>query len=334
MRARALFIPALCALLLLPAGAATQRIYFTGALGGQYRVQMDLTLEGEGVTGTYYYEAVGMPIALRGKVVKGAVTLEELDSAGKRAATLTGKLVLPAGRLTGAWKSADGTKSFPVLLTAVATYRFRGMENGTTSVSAAYPQFLRATPALKALNKKIQVGVEAAQKEFIESARGAGDPPGTPGWSQDFHYSIGYYADDLLSLLVTDEEYTGGAHGNTGYRSVAYRISGGALKPFGLAEIFKPNAGYLPALSKRLVTELRRQQAGWITDDSVNMFKEGDLDVFTFTPKTLVFVFAPYAVGPYAQGSFFAPVPFKALEDYLNTKGPLARFFTGFGQRT
>ncbi|HEY3416351.1 MAG TPA: DUF3298 domain-containing protein [Armatimonadota bacterium] len=336
MRVRFPIILSLMLVAFLTAGAATQRTYFIGAIDGQSRVQMDLTvLSTHAATGTYYYESTCTPLTLRGKVNGRAVTLEEVNGAGKRVATLTGQLTASSpARITGTWSSVNGKKNLTLALTAVATYRFRTAKKGTTTVTAAYPQFLRAIPPLQRLNKRLALIAQYAQTAFIDHAAHARDPKGAPGWSQDFRYSISYYADDLLSMLVTDDEYSGGAHGNTGYRGEQYVVNNGIIRLFTLDEIFKPKSDYISALSKHLVAELRRQDAGWIADKTVTNFKANDLRIFTFTPKTLNFVFPPYAVGPYSQGSFFAPIPFKALEGHLNNQGPLARFFTALGEST
>ena len=40
----------------------------------------------------------------------------------------------------------------------------------------------------------------------------------------------------------------------------------------------------------------------------------------------MTFGFEPYAVGPYAQGTFFVTVPFGVLEPVIDPVGPLKAF--------
>lgn len=47
---------------------------------------------------------------------------------------------------------------------------------------------------------------------------------------------------------------------------------------------------------------------------SLNFWRRGT----EVTQRGLTFVFAPYAVGPYAQGAFFVTVPFARVQSLLN----------------
>lgn len=118
----------------------------------------------------------------------------------------------------------------------------------------------------------------------------------------------------VLCLLETRYIYTGGAHPNTDYRSLTFRRVGEHAVRVTLPNLFRDGAPYRRVLLSEVTRKLRARRAAWIVDGSVTL-KERDLGVFTLTTRGLEFVFAPYAVGPYAQGA--VTVPYDALTKLL-----------------
>ena len=59
--------------------------HFTGILGRSIAVQMDLTIRGDSVSGSYYYEKVGTPLNLSGSISQeGRITIDEVDENDKK----------------------------------------------------------------------------------------------------------------------------------------------------------------------------------------------------------------------------------------------------------
>lgn len=54
-----------------------------GKIGGAYGIQMEVTIEGDGVAGVYWYDSVGIDPMLRGFFVAGKVNMVEAADDGK-----------------------------------------------------------------------------------------------------------------------------------------------------------------------------------------------------------------------------------------------------------
>lgn len=128
---------------------------------------------------------------------------------------------------------------------------------------------------------------------------------------------------DLLSLLETRSSYAGGAHPNTTYRSLNFWRRGSEVRRLELAALFREGVSYRQVLLAEVTRTLRARGAAWIVDGSVRL-RERDLSVFTLSARGLTFAFAPYAVGPYAQGAFFVTVPYARVRGLLEPAFSLA----------
>ena len=134
---------------------------------------------------------------------------------------------------------------------------------------------------------------------------------------------------DFLSARSSIYSYTGGAHGNTFYRAFNLHIVDGTVRETSLGDLFTPGSGYLTPLSDYVLDDLRRQEAYDVAEGMITELTEDDLAVFTLSPSGITFAFAPYHVGPYAQGSFFVTVPLEVVAAYAAGDGPLAALVTG-----
>lgn len=111
-----------------------------------------------------------------------------------------------------------------------------------------------------------------------------------------------------VSLLFQGYSYTGGAHGNSYFSSMAYDSKSG--QPLELTDVLKDTSN-LPSLVKEAL------YSNYGTDEFY-----GDLDLTTYftgteTPITwtldysgITFYFNPYEIGPYSSGSFFATLTY------------------------
>ncbi|MCG6203230.1 DUF3298 and DUF4163 domain-containing protein [Rhodopseudomonas sp. HC1] len=155
-------------------------------------------------------------------------------------------------------------------------------------------------------------------------------------WTYERSYTAdSLVADRYVSVLRIDYSYTGGAHPNTEIDTVLWdkaqskRIS---IRPF-----FTDLADGSPAMQamvKGVLASLKAEKKARGTDD------DGDDYVKSIEPKLLkigpvtlarsteagrssglIFHYAPYAVGAYAEGSYDAYVPWQSLKPYLSAEG-------------
>jgi len=93
-----------------------------------------------------------------------------------------------------------------------------------------------------------------------------------------------------------------------------------------LSNLFKKGSDYMKVLSEYCINELRKKGAGWIVNGEIKTFNEDALSVFALSPRGIQFAFAPYAVGSYAEGTYFVTMDYNNLKSIINPDGPLARF--------
>lgn len=137
-------------------------------------------------------------------------------------------------------------------------------------------------------------------------------------------YSVTLGTRRLLSVRCQVYLYgAGAAHGNIHYQHFNYQ-----LEPFRtllLGDIFQESSGWRDAIRKWCAEDLSRQYVvdGFSLDGyTVQEIDSGTRDIesvgFNLTPRTVVFQWAPYAVGCYAWGPRQVVLPFKRLVNLVS----------------
>jgi Deacetylase PdaC/Protein of unknown function (DUF3298) len=301
---------------------AFQRFYYLGTVG-EDAVQLELTLNGNEVTGSYYYNIIGTPIELRGKQTGDLTetgqpyTIGELDENGKTVATFEGELSstnLEFGNsFTGTWTGNNGV-TLPFKLGRVAEFAKLSLKQNRTESSVNYPVF---SGDLTVFNEAIDQTkqLESTLDFFEEGQVSQTKDELYNGWTLIVNHEIKYASKGFISILVPIYTYTGGAHGNTGFDALNYLKEGEGVRRLELRGVFTENADLKPVLAT-VTEELEAKQASFIVDGSVTL-TEQDLSVFTLSPKGITFHFAPYGVASYAEGIFEITVPLEGLEGVL-----------------
>jgi hypothetical protein len=130
---------------------------------------------------------------------------------------------------------------------------------------------------------------------------------------------------DLISGYFTLATYSGGAHGMTNFLpfTFAHHPDGKPMR-VQAKDLFLPGVDVQDVVSTEVIARLLNDpRATWIQDGTKREVSTDELEQFVVTPSGLSFLFDPYAVGPYAAGSFTVKVPFTELRPYLNPNGPL-----------
>ncbi|MCB1494113.1 MAG: hypothetical protein KDJ77_20285 [Rhodobiaceae bacterium] len=160
--------------------------------------------------------------------------------------------------------------------------------------------------------------------------------------SQDFWraYNLSVSYDDVmitprfLDVLSVSSEYTGGAHGNTGYEAFLFDREKRAMVT--LEDLFGPLADDAPALAAMrdfvhddlVAQKTRRFPDVFKSEEDVGLqdirASREFLDIFTVEPSTdgehlggITFHFAPYIVGAYAEGPYEVTIPQAVFAQYL-----------------
>src|SRR5262249_39210105 len=114
---------------------------FAGTIGTGLRVRMELSNDNGTVHGQYFYERIGTPISLDGKIFpKGDFELSELNDEGKPTGHFVGTAVQRSGgskpqlMLSGTWTSADGSKTLSFSLAEEVMYLGPGLDIVSRSI--------------------------------------------------------------------------------------------------------------------------------------------------------------------------------------------------------
>jgi hypothetical protein len=120
--------------------------------------------------------------------------------------------------------------------------------------------------------------------------------------------------------------HSGGVHPNSSMLGRTVWLDGETLKVARLADLFNPCSAWMEELSVRVLHKLRAAGASDVLDETLTALDERGLDTWGLTREGIEFLFAPYRVGCYAEGSYFALVPYEEIREILNPLGPAAEF--------
>ncbi len=310
------------------------KYYFIGAIGYDLPIQMELSIQGASVRGTYYYEKSGSPLSLTGEInpKESKIKLVESDDKNKKTGTFKGTFTpIPGGiggTIEGTWSNPDGKNKLPFSLTKVANYELFKIKQGNFSeVKWSYPKMLSENEVIQKISSKLYDRMKPQIEEYQKDAKeGFMEDLITSTWLFNYDYSIEYYSDSLVIFTGLVYSYTGGAHGNTYFVSSNYAINDKDSKLLKLSDLFKKDSGYVKLLSEYIIKDLKKQKAGWVINGEIKSLKEEEIGPFALTPTGIRFAFAPYAVGSYAEGAYFVSLSYESLQSVIDPAGPLAKF--------
>ncbi|WP_322518383.1 DUF4163 domain-containing protein [Rhodopseudomonas palustris] len=155
-------------------------------------------------------------------------------------------------------------------------------------------------------------------------------------WTYERSYTVdSLVTDRYVSVLRTDYSYTGGAHPNSDINTILWDKQQGkriSIRPFftDLAD----DGPAMQAMVKGVLASLKAEKkARGTEDDGEDYVKSIAPKLLKIGPVTLarsteagksaglMFHYAPYAVGAYAEGSYDAFVPWQSLKPYLSAEG-------------
>jgi hypothetical protein len=327
--------------------------YFKGSIGSALGLQMKLVRDGNNLHGTYFYQKVGTKIDLRGTIDSGNnVVLEEFDANGKQTGVFKG--VWKTGdngliEIAGNWSKPNSTKGTafsleqePIEFTNGVEIVARQIKENNKKlkyeIDVEYPQLTGSTDANfekfnQAARGLVTKQVNAFRSEMKESAADVNPVAGETGSDLGAGYTIALARDDLISVQFDIGGYSAGAaHPNSYTDVVNFDLRNG--KQLKLAELFKPGAKYLQALSAYCIQDLKKQSKqkgadGMLDDDWIQRGAGPDANNFrswTITRNGLGINFDSYQVAPYAAGPQSVLVPYSALKDIIKPDGPVAQF--------
>ena len=330
--------------------------YFKGSIGSSLDLQMKLVRTGDQLSGSYFYQRIGTRINLRGKIEPdGNFVLDEFDQAGKQTGIFKGLWGVDAqdgmASLAGLWskpeeKSVEKKTPFslheePIALSGDVEIVGKQIKESNKKlmyeIAAQYPQLAGGSnPNFEKFNQLVRGSVTKKVADFKKEMQpDEGEEPrpeGSMGSDLSVAYAVALAQDDLVSIQFDiGSYYQGAAHPNSYTEVVNYDLKNG--KPLKLADLFKPGAKFLQALSAYCIADLKKQQAG----DKGKALSDSEIEngagpaaknyqSWKITRKGLGVNFDAYQVGPYAAGPQYVLVPWANLKDLINPEGPIAQF--------
>ena len=305
--------------------------WYSGVLG-EKAIFMELVKTGAEVGGTYAYAHVGLPIEINGTVNEdGALAITEFAE-GKRTGLFVGKLDAKAGVWSGKWLNPDGSREFPfeVRRLAVLAEESRNATAGGQNVEAilTFPFFLgQAGNQAELVNQVLRADIEDAWTGVLADWAAQVDysianPPEEGAFTATYSLEISpgailHYGPGLVTFTCNISTYTGGAHGMYYVQAYNLLIEGGQTKQLTLADLFKPDSGYVEALSRFCLDELKKKEASNIVDGAITALTADQHSSFAVSRAGITVFFAPYAVASYAEGAFEVTVPWDIVAPML-----------------
>jgi hypothetical protein len=137
----------------------------------------------------------------------------------------------------------------------------------------------------------------------------------------------------LISVYFRTEEYTGGAHPGSDFKTMTFGMLRGQPRRLALKDLFLPGADPAQALTPPVLPKLKAKGASEVVDGRLTRLNDLLVSDWVVAPTGLILLFPPYAVGAYAEGAFSVKVDFSELQGALAGNGPLAPLLRGSGRR-
>ena len=332
----------------------TEGQIFKGFINGA-RFEMNLQRANDELTGSYFYVKSGGAnrLKLNGKIdANGNFTMRETDAGNKQTGEFKGVWKDDANSagatLEGDWKrptdkdaSGFGATEQLIFLTGdtqLKTQRtVESIKAKKSELKAEYPELTNNTSAAnfnQLVKSRVTKELGAFRKDV--SALTAADLKMTPaeiGNYIEISYDIAFADNDLISVNFLESTFEGGAHPNYNYFTINYDLKNN--RELKLADLFKPNANYLNAVSSFATKDLQNRKdptSGENRGLAQDIFKDGALPKaenyanWNLTRKGLMFTFAPYQVASYADGTQTVVVPYTEIKNIAKSDGAVAKF--------
>ncbi len=307
--------------------AQFKRFYYAGSIDNKYQIGFDIKIENNTVRGKYFYFSQSNSLWLDGKIdKKGLINISESDNQGNPSGSFNGTISKDYSSVVGFWTSKDKKKKLPFKLFKEAEYK--ELRHNRYNAAVEYPVFsVNGNRVYAKIDEAIQYQANEyyrANLHNIESARKELDDPGEiDKYSFESFFNVRFIDEQIISVSVIHEEFTGGAHPNYYFSCFTYDKSGNIITLNSVLDI--SNSAW-NQLDKLITGDLQKKEAAWVVDGSHSSFekelRENQIP-YIFTMNGIEFYFAPYVAGYYAQGSFVAVVPYDKIKNLIKPNCPI-----------
>ena len=295
--------------------------YYQGKLAKQ-SITMEIGPDASGTPAQYRYLRYGPSIALDvADASNGGVVLTEELRSGSSGGRFHGQLD-SKGDLTGTWTSAERNRWIAFNFKRIADLSQYAVREPKFTVEYSVPQFRAKTPFYRAVNDLLSRQLKQEMNATVTDYRKSVQEPDNDAspWQNATNVEVLHADDAMVSLLYTTYEFAGGAHGNYAYAAKTYVWQDGELVELAASDLVSPK--FLPKVTDMLIAELARRHA--TSAEDARTIKPDD-QVINPTANGLMFTFAPYEVGSFAEGSYTVILPYSRLDGMIPADSPVNR---------
>lgn len=206
---------------------------------------------------------------------------------------------------TAAWLTTAKTRNVAVETATIS------QKTDIISVTLRIPVFtgLGDGTAQEQLNSSIRQNALDFAAKIEELAREAKEEEWFRPYEVVVDYEVRYLSDEVVSLLISYYQYTGGAHGLTPVEGLTVDARTG--RKLALQDLFQPGTDYRAVISTEIARQFDARRGDFFPDarDTALDFDEND---FYVEGGDIVIFFQQYDIAPYAAGhpEFRIPVAF------------------------
>lgn len=176
---------------------------------------------------------------------------------------------------------------------------------GYSDTSIVYVQLPEDSEVRKAANLQSRKLATSVYIEFTKNAiefAQSEQKPVAP-WTTELRPTVSLNRPDLVSILYSQYDYSGGAHPNRFYPVINIGLIDGKPKQLTLRDILKPEVRLDDFVQSQVLPRLNaiKEKRGI---EPIENLAPGLADHFVLTPAGITWVFEPYAVGAYVEGEY------------------------------
>lgn len=179
-----------------------------------------------------------------------------------------------------------------------------------------YPQVsgLKNNTAQKKINAVLTSHVKHSYQSYLQLKENekeiknedfCKENPSSCNYTFNTRYEVKYNAGGVLSILLYDDSYTGGAHGMSVVTSYNFNISSGYK--ITLNDVLKSKKSYQKV--KKYVSDYMLKHPDLFFDPTTNDFTINKDTSFNYTKEGIGLVFQEYEIAPYAAGTPSINIP-------------------------
>ncbi|MPM08179.1 hypothetical protein SDC9_54491 [bioreactor metagenome] len=132
-----------------------------------------------------------------------------------------------------------------------------------------------------------------------------------------FDYRVKYNQNGLLSLVLLDYQYAGGAHGGTVQKGITFDLSTG--KELGFSDLMNGDFSYVSYFDKNIRSEIDKRTAAGELNEISEFTTIGEKPDFYLANDSLVIFFQQYEYFPYAAGIQEFSFSYATLSEMFNS---------------